>query len=108
MKSFDHILPPQPYHLSTYAGFVPGYRTSFGKSYGRYTHDSYFDEEVKLSKVPVLTDLKEYYNDATCTVEEEDYIKKRCENNLNCKYKTDIISGYSGFIPQYNFLCGKK
>jgi len=108
MGSFKKILPPQPHYLSGYAGFVPGYRDFCGQSYGKLTHDLFFDNTVKRSNVPVLSDLTNVYDDKICTIEEEDSINKRCEDNLSCKYTTDIIPGYTGYVPQYIFLCGKK
>lgn len=108
MGSFKNILPPQPHFLSGYGGFVPGYKSSYGQSYGKLTHNLFFDKTVKRSNVPVLSDLNKVYDDTVCTPEEEDSINKRCENNLSCKYTTDIMPGYNGYVPQYIFLCGNK
>ncbi|XP_060856679.1 CIMIP2 protein GA14893 [Metopolophium dirhodum] len=108
MGSIKKILPPQPHYLSGYTGFVPGYKSSCGQSYGKLTHDLFFDKTVKRSNVPVLSDLTNVYDDTICTLQEEDSINKRCEDNLSCKFTTDIIPGYAGYVPQYIFLCGNK
>jgi len=108
MGSIKKILPPQPHYLSGYTGFVPGYKSSCGQSYGKLTHDLFFDKTVKRSNVPVLIDLTSIYDDTICTLQEEDSINKRCEDNLSCKFTTDIIPGYAGYVPQYIFLCGNK
>ncbi|CAI6369724.1 unnamed protein product [Macrosiphum euphorbiae] len=108
MGSIKMILPPQPHYLSGYTGFVPGYKSSCGQSYGKLTHDLFFDKTVQRSNVPVLSDLTQVYDDTVCTLEEEESINKRCEDNLRCKFTTDIMPGYAGYVPQYIFLCGNK
>jgi len=107
MKNFQDILPPQPHHLTGYTGFVPGYITACGQSYGKLTHQLFYQSSNR-SGVPVLSDINSLHDDRTCTVEEEDSLNKRCADNLNCKYTTSIIPGYAGYVPQYIYLCGKK
>ncbi|XP_022174681.1 protein FAM166B [Myzus persicae] len=108
MSSFQDILTAQPHHVSGYTGFVPGYITCFGQSYGRTTHGLFFDRTVKRSNVPVLNDLSKFYDEQFITPEERDLINERCKKTQNCKYTTDILPGYGGYVPQYHFLCGKK
>jgi len=108
MGSFKDILPPQPHFLTGYSGFVPGYRDSCGQSFGKLTHKIFLDKTVKRSDVPVLSDLNRFYDDTLCSPEEEYSLNERCKNNLNCKYTTDIIPGYAGYVPQYIFLCGNR
>ncbi|CAH1714399.1 protein FAM166B [Aphis gossypii] len=107
MGSIKKILPPQPHYLSGYAGYVPGYKFYYGQSYGKLTHDLFFDKTINRSNIPVLSDLTNVHDDTFFTPEEMDSINKRCETR-SCKYTTNIIPGYAGYVPQYNFLCGNK
>jgi len=106
MGTFADILPSQPYHLKGYTGHVPGYKVSFGQTFGKSTHHLYSDETYKRTSIPVLNDISEVHDNAYYSREERDAIKKRCEIR-SCKYTTNIIPGYAGYVPQYKFLCGK-
>lgn len=108
MKNIQDILPPQPYHLKGYTGFVPGYTTAYGQNYGNFTHQRFHQSSDSLSSVPVLSDINNLHDDRICTVEEEVSLNKRCSDNLNCKYTNNIIPGYAGYVPQYIYLCGKR
>lgn len=107
MGCIGKILPPQPHYLSGYAGYVPGYKFHYGQSYGKLTHGLFYDKTIKRSNVPVLNDLTNKYDDTSYSLKEKDAINNRCKTR-SCKYTTDIIPGYAGYVPQYNFLCGNK
>jgi len=107
MSNFQDILPPQPHHLTGYTGFVPGYITACGQSYGKLTHQLFYKNSTRSGE-PVLSEIYKLHEDRICTLEEEDSINKRCAENLNCKYTNDMMPGYAGYVPQYPFLCGKK
>jgi len=104
MASIVKILPPQPHYLSGYTGFVPGYKFHCGESYGRLTHNLFMNRSIEST--PILTDLTQVKND-WLTPEKEAIIDGRCDAT-ECKYNTNMVSGYRGYIPQYKFLCGNK
>lgn len=105
--SIKDILPPQPHYISGYSGFVQGYKFDCGQSYGRLTH-SLFEHRQRSDNAsrPLLANL---YAERPVDgqVDWKAIEKRRCRDR-ECRYTSNMVPGYAGHVPQYNFQCGKK
>lgn len=100
--TFRDILPPQPHYLTGYLGYVPGIKFSCGRSYGSLTHDLFM--ERNQNSATLLSDLSKV-DGGLITPEVKELIEKRCYEK-ECLYTPDMKPGYTGHVPQANFLCG--
>ncbi|XP_065647322.1 ciliary microtubule inner protein 2B isoform X2 [Hydra vulgaris] len=101
------LVTPEPYHIPGYCGYCPQLKYKITETIGKTTHKLLTEKDCK-SKRPVLVPLKETNFENTKDAIKLDLLDKREKKNCEKKYRANMVSGYTGYIPKGQHYFGER
>lgn len=102
----SHLMTPDPYHTPGYAGYVPQFKYGIGKTFGSHTHKllSSSDPIVASSGNSVLGEIlpprPHSLSSRAAASSTTSGLRNRTRSLGDQKYVTQMVPGYTGYIPK--------
>lgn len=99
----------EPYHIPGYCGYCPQFKYKIKETFGKTTHDLLTSPDICRSTWPVLAPLEDVQTtDKESVRHKEALINSRGRQHGDQKYGTNMVPGYTGYIPKGQHFFGDR